>query len=87
MRTTTSGASSYHPGVFATSTADAAVHFLSDTVDFEFYNYLGGRMDGNPKGQLLLMINKLCSCLPIGVLKDGLFLSICVSSEGNLTIV
>ena len=52
VRTTNSGASSYHPGVFATSTADAAVHFLSDTVDFEVYNYLGGRMDGNPKGKL-----------------------------------
>ena len=55
VRTTNSGASSYHPGVFATSTADAAVHFLSDTVDFEFYNYLGGRMDGNSKDQLPLI--------------------------------
>ena len=52
VRTTNSGASSYHPGVFATSTADAAVHFLSDTVDFEVYNYLGGRMDGNALGKL-----------------------------------
>ncbi len=52
VRTTNSGASSYHPGVFAASTADAAVHFLSDTVDFEVYNYLGGRMDGNPRGKL-----------------------------------
>ena len=52
VRTTNNGASSYHPGVFAASTADAAVHFLSDTVDFEVYNYLGGRMDGNPRGKL-----------------------------------
>ena len=52
VRTTNSGASSYHPGVFATSTADAAVHFLADTIDFEVYNYLGGRNDGNIKGTL-----------------------------------
>jgi prepilin-type N-terminal cleavage/methylation domain-containing protein len=52
VRTTNSGASSYHPNVFAASTADAAVHFLSDTVDFEVYNYLGGRMDGNALGKL-----------------------------------
>ena len=53
IRTTNSGASSYHAGgVFATSTADAAVHFLSDTIDFEAYNHLGCRMDGDPKGKL-----------------------------------
>ena len=51
-RTTNSGASSYHPGVFATSTADAGVHFLSETIDFEVYNYLGNRMDGNSLGRL-----------------------------------
>ena len=52
VRTTNSGASSYHPNVFAASTADAAVHFLADTINFEVYNYLGGRNDGNIKGKL-----------------------------------
>jgi hypothetical protein len=52
-RGTNSGASSLHVGgVFATSTADAAVHFLSDTVDFEVFNYLGNRTDGSPLGKL-----------------------------------
>jgi len=52
IRTTNSGASSYHPGVFGAATADGAVHFLSDTIDFEAYNYLGNRADGNPKGKI-----------------------------------
>ncbi len=52
VRTTNSGASSYHPSGFTVSTADAAVHFVSDTIDFEVYNHLGCRMDGNALGKL-----------------------------------
>lgn len=52
VRTTNSGASSYHASGFTISTADAAVHFVSDTVDFEVYNHLGCRMDGNALGKL-----------------------------------
>lgn len=43
------GAGSTHTGgLFVVATADAAVHTLSDTIDFRLYNNLGNRGDGNP---------------------------------------
>jgi len=47
IRTTNNGASSLHAGgVFQACFADGAVATLSDTIDFEVYNYLGNRLDG-----------------------------------------
>ena len=47
------GASSMHAGgVFGVATADGAGHWLSDTIDFQVYNYLGNRGDGDPRGKL-----------------------------------
>jgi len=41
-----SGAGSYHPGGALFCLGDASVRFLSNTIDFTLYNYLGGRNDG-----------------------------------------
>lgn len=47
IRTTNNGASSLHAGgVFQACFADGAVATLSDTIDFQVYNYLGNRLDG-----------------------------------------
>ncbi|MGB0656018.1 MAG: DUF1559 domain-containing protein, partial [Pirellulales bacterium] len=47
------GASSMHTGgVFGVATADGAGHWLSDTIDFQVYNFLGNRADGNSRGKL-----------------------------------
>lgn len=40
------GASSYHTGGANFLMADGAVRFLSDSLDFRTYNYLGGKSDG-----------------------------------------
>jgi len=40
------GASSYHPGGALFTLGDASVRFLSNTIDFYVYNYLGGRAEG-----------------------------------------
>tara|TARA_Y100000385_G_scaffold273100_1_gene314637 strand:+ start:193 stop:1221 length:1029 start_codon:yes stop_codon:yes gene_type:complete len=47
------GASSMHTGgVFGVATADGAGHWLSDTIDFQVYNFLGNRGDGDARGKL-----------------------------------
>jgi hypothetical protein len=43
---TNMGASSYHPGGALFTLGDASVRFLSDTIDFTLYNYIGGRAEG-----------------------------------------
>jgi len=44
--TRNTGASSYHPGGALFTLGDASVRFLSNTIDFTLYNYIGGRADG-----------------------------------------
>ena len=39
-------------GVFGVATADGAGHWLSDTIDFQVYNFLGNRGDGDARGKL-----------------------------------
>ena len=41
-----SGAASYHSGGATFAFGDGSVKFLADTIDFQTYNYLGGRSDG-----------------------------------------
>ena len=41
-----SGAASYHPGGAMFCLGDASVRFLADSIDYQLYNYLGNRMDG-----------------------------------------
>ncbi len=38
---------SLHPGGVNTATADGSVHFISETIDFSMWQYLGARKDGN----------------------------------------
>ncbi len=40
------GGASYHPGGANFCLGDGSVQFLSDSIDFELYNALGGRADG-----------------------------------------
>jgi prepilin-type processing-associated H-X9-DG protein len=48
IRTTNNGASSLHVGgIINTAMADGSVASITDNIDFEVYNYLGNRMDGN----------------------------------------
>ena len=47
-RQTNSGASSYHPGGASFCLADGSVVFLSDGIDYQTYNFLGNKADGNP---------------------------------------
>jgi len=42
------GASSYHPGGAMFCMGDGSVSFLSETMDFQTYNYLGNRWDNEP---------------------------------------
>ncbi len=47
------GAGSMHTGgVFGVATADGAGHWLSDTIDFQVFNFLGNRADGDSRGKL-----------------------------------
>lgn len=46
-RQTNSGASSYHPGGAAFCMADGAVTFINEEIDFQTYNFLGDKADGN----------------------------------------
>jgi hypothetical protein len=39
-------------GVFGVATADGAGHWLSDTIDFQVFNFLGNRADGDSRGKL-----------------------------------
>jgi len=39
------GASSYHPGGAMFCVGDGSVSFLTDSIDFKLYNYLGDRRD------------------------------------------
>ena len=47
-RSVNSGASSYHPGGASFCLADGSVVFLSDGIDYQTYNFLGNKADGNP---------------------------------------
>ena len=47
-RSVNSGASSYHPGGALFCMADGAVVFLSDDINYQTYNFLGDKADGNP---------------------------------------
>ena len=47
-RSVNSGASSYHPGGALFCLADGAVVFLSDGINYQTYNFLGDKADGNP---------------------------------------
>jgi len=40
------GASSYHPGGALFCLGDASVRFLSNTIDYPLYNYIGGKAEG-----------------------------------------
>lgn len=42
------GAGSYHPGGALFTMGDASVQFLSNTTDYQLYNNLGNKRDGNP---------------------------------------
>ena len=47
------GASSMHTGgVFGAATADGAGHWLNQNIDFQVYNFLGNRIDGDSRGKL-----------------------------------
>ena len=47
------GASSLHAGgVFGVATADGAGHWLNERIDFQLYNFLGNRGDGDTRGIL-----------------------------------
>ena len=46
-RSVNSGASSYHPGGASFCLADGSVVFLSDSIDYQTYNFLGNKADGN----------------------------------------
>lgn len=49
IRTTNNGASSLHTGgIIQVCMGDGAVKSIVDTIDFQVYNYLGNRSDGNP---------------------------------------
>ncbi|MDB4475885.1 DUF1559 domain-containing protein [Pirellulales bacterium] len=53
QRANNCGASSMHAGgVFGVATADGAGHWLSDAIDFQVYNFLGNRGDGDARGKL-----------------------------------
>jgi prepilin-type processing-associated H-X9-DG protein len=45
------GFRSQHPGGAQFLFADGSVHFIGQTVNYQTYQYLGGRQDGNPVGQ------------------------------------
>jgi len=45
------GARSRHPGGATHTLADASVHFISETINFDTYQALGGREDGTPVGE------------------------------------
>jgi hypothetical protein len=42
------GARSYHPGGAMHSMSDASVRFITETIDFDTYQALGGREEGTP---------------------------------------
>jgi type II secretory pathway pseudopilin PulG len=44
-------AGSYHPGGCLALMADGSVRFLSETISFATYNYMGGRADGQVLGE------------------------------------
>ena len=47
-RAVNSGASSYHPGGASFCLADGAVVFISEDINYQTYNFLGDKADGNP---------------------------------------
>jgi prepilin-type N-terminal cleavage/methylation domain-containing protein len=47
-RTLNSGASSYHPNGAAFCMADGATVFIANTIQYDTYQYLGNRKDGQP---------------------------------------